>query len=102
MRSRLPIKFVYNVFFRTPGLILPALRFASRKYLTVDWDYRRGDGISSRPPLQISLRITNLCNHRCAVCGQYGEKGYMHTSNGKPLLKALDVEIYKKLVDGIF
>lgn len=101
MRSKLPLKFIYNMFFKTPDIIPPMLRLGLRKYLTVDWDYKRGDGISSKSPLQISLRITNLCNHRCAVCGQYGEKGYMHTTNGKHLFNTLDVEVYKKLVDEV-
>lgn len=27
---------------------------------------------------QVSFRITDLCNLRCATCGQWGEKGFLH------------------------
>ena len=53
-------------------------------------------------PYMVSLRITNACNHRCSVCGQYGAYGYMgEAEKRKALLRTLPVEIYKKMVDDL-
>jgi hypothetical protein len=30
-----------------------------------------------------ALRVTNACNHRCAVCGQYGNRGCLNSDAGK-------------------
>jgi MoaA/NifB/PqqE/SkfB family radical SAM enzyme len=56
--------------------------------------------LQTRPPIQISFRITNACNHRCDVCGQYGKKGYMIKDHKKSdeLLKTLPIESYKKVM----
>lgn len=34
---------------------------------------------------QVSLRLTDQCNLRCATCGQWGEQGYLHGRNLKSL-----------------
>jgi radical SAM protein with 4Fe4S-binding SPASM domain len=39
---------------------------------------------------QLSIRITDLCNLRCATCGQWGEGGYLHGRSMKEL-KAQEV-----------
>ena len=36
-------------------------------------------------PQRISFTITNVCNLRCRMCGQWSEEGYMH--NRKENLK---------------
>jgi radical SAM protein with 4Fe4S-binding SPASM domain len=72
-----------------------------RKHIEISKDYLKGEGKALKPPYQISLRITNVCNHRCAVCGQYGKNGYMNQEKGKHLLKTLPVEKYKELVDQV-
>ncbi len=87
---------------RAPDLLPKVTRFLLRKKLGADRDVRRGDGISSKPPYMVSLRITNACNHRCPVCGQYGAYGYMGESERrKALLKTLPVEVYRKMVDDL-
>jgi radical SAM protein with 4Fe4S-binding SPASM domain len=102
MRSKVPLKLIFKTIVSTPDLIPTGVRFQYRKKFGADRDVKRGDGISSKPPYLVSLRITNACNHRCAVCGQYGEKGYMLSSDKKkPLLKTLPVERYKELVDNL-
>ncbi len=102
MRSKVPLKLIFRTIIRTPDLIPTGVRFQYRKRFGADKDVRRGDGIASKPPYLVSLRITNACNHRCAVCGQYGEKGYMLSSDKKKsLLKTLPVERYKELVDNL-
>jgi len=102
MRSKVPLKLIFKTIINTPDLIPTGVRFQYRKRFGADRDVRRGDGIASKPPYLVSLRITNACNHRCSVCGQYGEKGYMLSSDKKkPFLKTLSVERYKKMVDNL-
>jgi len=99
MRSKFPIRILLKTFLRTPDLIIPLSKVRHRKHKGVDRDYKEGNGLALRAPVQISIRITNACNHRCAVCGQYGIKGYMHTQKGKELLKTLPLDKYKQIVD---
>jgi len=101
MRSRFPMKLLPKVALKTPSLLFSLLSMEYRKQKGVDRDYERADGIASEAPRQISLRITNRCNHRCAVCGQYGRNGYMHKEQGKELLKTLPYKAYKDLVDQV-
>lgn len=101
MRSKLPVKLLGNAFFRAPNISVNILRGLFRKHIGTDKDYAKGNGKALKPPYQISIRITNVCNHRCAVCGQYGSKGYMKTESGKQLLKTLPIEKYKELVDQV-
>ena len=101
MRSRFPVRLLAKVFARSPRIIPPLLKGMYRKHIGVELEYRRGDGIASAPPRQISLRITNACNHRCAVCGQYGSHGYMNTGQRQSLLKHLPAETYRNLIDQV-
>ncbi len=101
MRSRLPLRLAKTALLHTPDVIPFMLKGAYHKRIGVHLEHRRGDGVASRPPLLISARITNACNHRCAVCGQYGTKGYMGTDKGRPLLKTLPVSVYKDLIDQV-
>lgn len=101
MRSRLPARLLYKAFSRCPDLSWSLLRGLYRKHIGTNRDYRDGSGIALKPPSQISLRITNACNHRCAVCGQYGRNGYMNDGEHGDLLRTLPVETYKDLVDQV-
>lgn len=99
MRSKLSSRLLFKTLVKTPELLLPLGRMWLGKFYGADHDYKRGDGIASRVPRQVSLRITNACNHRCAVCGQYGEKGYMHGARRNEFLKVLPADTYKRLFD---
>jgi len=102
VRSRLSPSIFFHVMTRAPDLLPKVTRFLLRKKFDTDRDVRRGDGRASRPPYMVSLRITNACNHRCPVCGQYGAFGYMDgPEKRKELLKTLPVEMYKKMVDDL-
>lgn len=101
MRSRLPERLLLKTLAQAPDLSRTLLKGMMRKHLGVSRDYRHGTGEASEPPAQISLRITNACNHRCAVCGQYGRNGYMNSNEGKRLLKNLPFEKYRELVDQV-
>ncbi len=88
-------------FIKHPDLTKKLLRGAARKYITANMDRWKGDG-ESRALWLLSLRITDRCNHRCAVCGQYGEGGYNRDSNELPSVKGtVPVERYKQMIDRI-
>ncbi|THB65288.1 MAG: radical SAM protein [Desulfovibrio sp.] len=36
---------------------------------------------------QVSIRITDICNLRCIMCGQWGETGFLHDADLKELKK---------------
>lgn len=101
MRSKISPKLMMRWAYHHPNFIIPISRGLLRKHLTVNQDYKNADGKAIKPPMQISLRITNICNHRCAVCGQYGKHGYMNNKENKELLKNLPLDTYKKLVDEV-
>ena len=101
MRSRLPLKLLNKALTKCPDLSWILLKGLWRKHYDTNRDYGNKDGIAIKPPSQISLRITNTCNHRCAVCGQYGLNGYMNDKDHNELLKTLPVDKYKELVDQV-
>ena len=49
-------------------------------------------------PKKVSLTITNTCNLRCKMCGQWSEEGYIQ--NNKTVLKnEMDLDNWKKVID---
>jgi MoaA/NifB/PqqE/SkfB family radical SAM enzyme len=51
-------------------------------------------------PQYVSFTITNACNLRCQMCGQWSEEGYMH-QNKDSLKQQLKLADWKRLVDEI-
>jgi MoaA/NifB/PqqE/SkfB family radical SAM enzyme len=51
-------------------------------------------------PQSISLTITNACNLRCQMCGQWSQEGYMHDRK-ESLKQELALADWKRLVDEI-
>jgi MoaA/NifB/PqqE/SkfB family radical SAM enzyme len=51
-------------------------------------------------PQSISLTITNACNLRCQMCGQWSQEGYMHERK-KELKQELALADWQRLVDEI-
>ena len=101
MRSRFPARLLFKAVSRCPDLTFTLLGGLYRKHIDTGRDYRRGTGEALEPPRQVSLRITNACNHRCAVCGQYGRQGYMKDGGHRDLLRTLPVKVYKELIDQV-
>lgn len=86
---------------KNPFLTSRLIQGAKRKYVTANLDKRKGTGESNALWL-ISMRITDKCNHRCAVCGQYGDGGYNREEINLPKVKGnIPVERYKKMIDEI-
>jgi len=50
----------------------------------------------ARPPMLVQIKVTNRCNMRCKMCGQWGETGYHKEWEGD---QSIDLEIAKRFVD---
>lgn len=99
MQSRVPFLLLLKTFLGHTRYVPVLSRGLWRKHLGAKRDIKKTKGIATVPPLQISLRITNHCNQRCAICGQFGQKGYMHAPEGKRFWQEIPVTQYFKLVD---
>lgn len=51
-------------------------------------------------PQSISFTITNACNLRCQMCGQWSEEGYMHGKKDR-LQQEMGLADWKRLVDEV-
>lgn len=52
----------------------------------------------TRFPKSVSFTITNACNLRCSMCGQWSEEGYMHDRKGR-LKQEMELADWERLVD---
>ena len=57
----------------------------------------RGDG-RARDPLLVQIKVTNRCNMRCRMCGQWGETGYHLQHEGK---QSIDLDLARRFVDQV-
>jgi len=57
----------------------------------------RGDGWA-RDPLLVQIKVTNRCNMRCKMCGQWGETGYHLQREGK---QTIDLDLARRFVDQV-
>jgi radical SAM protein with 4Fe4S-binding SPASM domain len=95
-KALLPASFVFRY-------VLPAavsdLRYINmfrqpyRKYL------RPSNPDTDQPVSQISLRVNEVCNLRCASCGQWGENGHLRQKLERgERLSQLDFDVVKRIV----
>lgn len=98
MHSKEPLSFIANMA-RTPHILRRAVKGLYVKHLSIPREYKRADGYASRPPQQISVKITNACNLRCKTCGQWGETGYNFERSADDLKRLVPVERYLQLAD---
>lgn len=96
MRQK-PIQFLSPVC-KNPQLLKSFARGAYREYVKSKIDYRKEDGSSSSLWL-LSLRITDRCNHRCAICAQWGKAGYNARDDTPKVKGEVPVETYMKVID---
>lgn len=92
---------VPKILFKNPGMSFRIARNFGRKLKADIIDRNLYDGISKELSL-IYFRITPLCNLKCVMCGQRGDKGVL---NGKYAIeqskKIIPLDRYKSLVDEI-
>lgn len=97
--SYLPFEFLARLT-RTPYILKRTVKGLVRKHITVKYDYNFLDG-KSLPLSQISIKITNMCNLRCKMCGQWGERGYNLAKPNTVLKEVVPLETYKRMVDEV-
>jgi radical SAM protein with 4Fe4S-binding SPASM domain len=96
-KALLPHQFVTR--YLIPGLIanphyVHLLKHPLRRY------FSKNNPEKDIPVSQISLRVNEVCNLRCASCGQWGENGHLRkkVSNNEKLTE-LDFDIVKRIVN---
>jgi MoaA/NifB/PqqE/SkfB family radical SAM enzyme len=85
---------------RNPALLMSFGRGAYRQFVKCKLDYGKEDGSSSSFWL-LSLRITHRCNHRCAICAQWGENGYNARGDTPKVTGEVPVEVYRRVIDEV-
>src|SRR4030042_320781 len=96
---RLPTQ-LFGPVCKNPQLLKSFARGGYRQFVKSKMDYRNEDGRSSSLWL-LSLRITHRCNHRCAICAQWGKVGYNAREDTPKVTGEVPVEIYKKVIDEV-
>ncbi len=96
---RIPTQFIAPVC-RNRQLIASFARGAYRQSVKSKLNYGNEDGSSSALWL-LSLRITHRCNHRCAICAQWGKNGYNATADKPIVAGEVPVEVYKRVIDEV-
>jgi len=96
---RLPVQFLTPVC-RNPDLLRSFIRGSYREFVKSRLDYRNEDGSSSSLWL-LSLRVTHRCNHRCAICAQWGKSGYNTRDDTPKVTGEVSLEVYKKVIDEV-
>ena len=96
---RAPLQFLGPVC-RNHDLMMSFGRGAYREFVKSKLDYRNEDGSSSSLWL-LSLRITHRCNHRCAICAQWGKSGYNARDDTPKVTGEVPIETYKKVIDEV-
>jgi radical SAM protein with 4Fe4S-binding SPASM domain len=93
-------KFLFNVL-QSPEVLGGLTRSAIRKRVTSQFDfYMRPDGYS-QPFTQINIKLTNNCNLRCKMCGQWGETGW-HIIQPKPFVaETVAIDVYRRMLDEV-
>jgi len=99
MRSRVPLKAIPKMA-KSMDVFIDMMRGIYKKHVSSVFDYYTNDG-QSRSLWLISMRITNLCNQRCAICAQWGEKGYNFERPNTVVREQVDVETYKRMIDDV-
>ena len=97
--KRIPVQ-LFGPVCRNPDLLLSFGRGTYREFIKSKVDYRNQDGSSSALWL-LSLRITHRCNHRCAICAQWGENGYNAKGDTPKVAGEVPVEVYRKVIDEV-
>jgi radical SAM protein with 4Fe4S-binding SPASM domain len=84
-----------------PWIAKKLLALQAEKWLFNLWYPHREDGYANKIR-QLSIRITDVCNLRCIMCGQWGENGFLRGQKLSELKKAeVKPERYIELLDDL-
>ena len=100
MQSPIPLGILIKMA-RTPDILTTVLRTLWRREFSAKWDYYlRSDGYS-KPFRLVGIKITNACNLKCKMCGQWGETGYNFDRPSEELRQVVPKERYISMVDEV-
>jgi len=95
-----PLPIFLRIAVRTPDVFLATavetLRSRSARWL----DYRFGRG-RALAPRYIDIKMTNRCNLRCSMCGQWGTNGIYRNSSPNAFRDEMDLAALKGLADDV-
>jgi len=95
-----PLSIFMKVAVRTPDLFCSVARETLRSRTARFLDFRFGRG-RALPPRYIDIKMTNRCNLRCRMCGQWGEKGTFRNASSEVLREELELPVLRSLADDV-
>ncbi len=95
-----PFSILAKVALRTPDIFWGVLRETIRCQTTRLFYYRFGDG-RARSPRYVDIKMTNRCNLRCKMCGQWGEQGTMRGAPAEVLREEMSLDTLKGVADDV-
>jgi len=105
MRSGIQLKTVLPIIGKAitevPDLALNITRGIYKKHVSSILDYHLNSDGRSNSLWLVSMRITNVCNHRCSICAQWGRHGYNFDRPNSQVAESVSVEQYQKMIDDI-
>lgn len=98
---KIPLPILAKIASRTPRIFMSVARETLRSKVARHVDQRLPGGRALAPPRYIDIKMTNRCNLRCKMCGQWGEHGTMHEASADMLREEMSLETLKDLVDEV-
>ncbi|MFO7956553.1 MAG: radical SAM protein [Candidatus Brocadiia bacterium] len=97
----IPLDIMVKVAVRTPDVFM-SVAGETLRCKTARWlDVRMGGGRALMPPRYIDIKMTNRCNLRCKMCGQWGEQGTFRNASPDVLREELSLEELRELADQV-
>ncbi len=93
-----PLSIFIKVAMRTPDVFMAIARETIRSKSARWTDYRRGNG-KAKPPRYVDIRMTNRCNLRCSMCGQWGTNGIYRDAGPEAFRDEMDLDVLKGIAD---
>ena len=97
---KVPLSIFLKIAVRTPDVFLATALETLRSRTARFMDYRFGNG-RALPPRYIDVKMTNRCNLRCRMCGQWGTQGIYRDAPAEALRQEMDLPTLKALVDDV-
>lgn len=105
MQSGVPLKTVLPIarkcIAEVPDVVVDIMRGIYKKHVSSILDYYLNDDGRSNSLWDVSMRITNLCNHHCSICAQWGQNGYNFGRPNSQIGQVVSVETYQNMIDDI-
>lgn len=95
-----PLSIFLKIAFRTPDIFRATAAETLRARYLINLDYYLGKGYAFKPRY-LDIKLTNKCNLRCKMCGQWGEKGNYLNAPKDVLTEELSLETLRRLVDEV-